>query len=81
MAEKFDSTADVPYLARDAKTVGPGGGEDLLAEDVGTTVDLVQTDETPDVEIMDDGGATVGEEEQTQEAGFLTNLAEVLEEG
>ena len=81
MAEKFDSTADVPYLARDAKTVGPGGGEDLLAEDVGTTVDLVQTDETPDVEIMDDGGATVGEEEQTQEVGFLTNLAEVLEEG
>ena len=81
MAEKFDSTADVPYLARDAKTVGPGGGEDLLAEDVGTTVDLVQTDETPDVEIMDDGSATVGEEEQTQEAGFLTNLAEVLEEG
>ena len=44
MAEKFDSTADVPYLARDAKTIGPGGGEDLLAEDVGTTVDLVQTD-------------------------------------
>ena len=41
MAEKFDSTADVPYLARDAKTVGPGGGEDLLAEDVGNTVDLV----------------------------------------
>ena len=29
---------------------------------------------------MDDGGATVGEEEQTQEVGFLTNLAEVLEE-
>ena len=28
MAEKFDSTADVPYLARDAKTIGPGGGED-----------------------------------------------------
>ena len=81
MAEKFDSTADVPYLARDAKTVGPGGGEDLLAEDVGTTVELTQSDETPDVEIMDDGSATVGEEEQTQEVGFLTNLAEVLDEG
>ena len=79
MAEKFDSTADVPYLARDAKTVGPGGGEDLLAEDVGTTVDLVQTDETPDVEIMDDGSATVGEEEKPPVA-FLTNLAEVLDE-
>ena len=51
MAEKFDSTADIPYLARDAKPIGPGGGEDLLAEDVGTRVDLVQTDETPDVEI------------------------------
>ena len=34
MAEKFVSTADVHYLARDAKTVGPGGGEDLLGEDV-----------------------------------------------
>ena len=79
MAEKFDSTADVPYLARDAKTVGPGGGEDLLAEDVGTTVDLVQADETPDVEIMDDGSATVGDEEKPPVA-FLTNLAEVLDE-
>ena len=81
MAEKFDSTADVPYLARDAKTIGPGGGEDLLAEDVGTTVDLVQTDETPDVEIVDDGSAVVGEEEQTPLVNFLTNLAEVLDEG
>ena len=79
MAEKFDSTADVPYLARDAKTVGPGGGEDLLAEDVGTTVDLVQTAETPDVEIMDAGSATRGEEEKPPVA-FLTNLAEVLDE-
>jgi len=79
MAEKFDSTADVPYLARDAKTIGPGGGEDLQAEDLGTEVDLVQTDESPDVEIMDDGSATVGEEEKPPVA-FLTNLAEVLDE-
>ena len=80
MAEKFDSTADVPYLARDAKTVGPGGGEDLQAEDVGTTVDLEQTDDSPDIEIMEDGGATIGEEEQPP-VSFLTNLADVLDEG
>ncbi len=80
MAEKFDSTADTPYLARDAKTIGPGGDEDLKAEDVGTTVDLVQSDNELDVEIVDDGGAIVGEEPQAQPTSFMTNLAEVLDE-
>ena len=80
MAEKFDSTAETPYLARDAKTIGPGGGEDLKAEDVGTTVDILQDQEEPNVEIVEDGSAIVGEEDQAMDAGFAQNLAEVMEE-
>jgi len=80
MAEKFDSTAETPYLARDAKTIGPGGGEDLKAEDVGTTVDILQDQEEPNVEIVEDGSAIVGEEDQAIDAGFAQNLAEVMEE-
>ena len=80
MAEEFDSTADVPYLARDAKAIGPGGDEDLKAEDVGTEVELIQSDVEPQVEITEDGGATVGEENQKQDVAFLSNLAEVLDE-
>ena len=51
MADKFDSTADVPYLARDAKAIGPGGDEDLKAEDVGTEVDLEQPETEADIEM------------------------------
>ena len=80
MAEEFDSTADVPYLARDAKAIGPGGDEDLKAEDVGTEVELIQSDVEPQVELTEDGGATVGEENQQQDVAFLSNLAEVLDE-
>ena len=80
MAEEFDSAADVPYLARDAKAIGPGGDEDLKAEDVGTEVELIQSDVEPQVEITEDGGATVGEENQQQDVAFLSNLAEVLDE-
>jgi hypothetical protein len=80
MAEKFDSTADVPYLARDAKTVGPGGGEDLQAEDVGTTVDLTQDSSEPNVEIIEDGSAVINEEEELITT-FNSNLAEILDEG
>ena len=80
MAEKFDSTADVPYLARDAKTVGPGGGEDLQAEDVGTTVDLTQDSSEPNVEIIEDGSAVINEEEELVTT-FNSNLAEILDEG
>ena len=80
MAEKFDSTAETPYLARDAKTIGPGGGEDLKAEDVGTTVDILQNQEEPNVEIVDDGSAIVGEEDEAVVEAFGQNLAEVMEE-
>jgi hypothetical protein len=80
MAEKFDSTADVPYLARDAKTIGPGGGEDLQAEDVGTTVDITEGQDQIDIEIAEDGSAIIGAEE-TPIQDFNSNLAEILEEG
>ena len=80
MAEKFDSTADTPYLARDAKTVGPGGGEDLQVEDLGTTVDLEQNNEEPEVLIEEDGSAVVGEEDEVVQTSFSQNLAEVIDE-
>ena len=80
MADKFDSTADVPYLARDAKAIGPGGDEDLKAEDVGTEVDLEQPETEADIEIIEDGSAIVGEQEETLVTNFNANLAEVLDE-
>jgi hypothetical protein len=80
MADKFDSTADVPYLARDAKAIGPGGDEDLKAEDVGTEVDLEQPETEADIEIIEDGSAIVGEQEETLVADFNSNLAEILDE-
>ena len=80
MAEKFDSTADTPYLARDAKTVGPGGGEDLQVEDLGTTVDIEQNNEEPEVLIEEDGSAVVGEEDEVVQTSFSQNLAEVIDE-
>ena len=70
MAEKFDSTADTPYLARDAKTVGPGGDDDLQVEDLGTTVDLEQNNEEPEVLIEEDGSAVVGEEDEVVQTSF-----------
>jgi len=80
MVDKFDSTADTPYLARDAKTVGPGGGEDLLAENVGTTVDVENQQAELDVEIIDDGSAIVGKDNEETVQDFNSNLAEVLDD-
>ena len=79
MVDKFDSSAPTPYLARDAKAVGPGGDEDLKAEDTGTTVQLDQSEIEPNVEIVDDGSAVVGEQEEQRPASFGSNLAEFLD--
>jgi hypothetical protein len=75
VVDKFDSTLDRP-------TEGPAKPEDerIEVEEVGTTVDLDSSGE-PNVEIVDDGGAVVGEVEQTPLANFTSNLAEVLDEG
>tara|TARA_R100000900_G_scaffold141532_1_gene122630 strand:- start:593 stop:3031 length:2439 start_codon:yes stop_codon:yes gene_type:complete len=77
MADKFDSTADTPYLAREA-----GGPEedDVQVEETGTTVDLTNNvDEN--VEIEADGSAIINPEEELQPSTFTSNLAEVLDEG
>ena len=81
MVDKFDSTVDTPYLAREPKGLGPGGieEEDVQVEEVGTTVDL-ETDGQPNVEIIEDGSAIIGEEESPAQ-GFNSNLAEILDEG
>ena len=81
MVDKFDSTADTPYLAREPKGLGPGGPEeeDVQVEEVGTTVNL-DTNGEPNVEIVEDGSAIIGEEEVTT-SGFNSNLAEILDEG
>jgi hypothetical protein len=81
MVDKFDSTADTPYLAREPKGLGPGGPEeeDVQVEEVGTTVNL-DTKGEPNVEIVEDGSAIIGEEEVTT-SGFNSNLAEILDEG
>ena len=75
VVDKFDSTLDRP-------TEGPAKPEDerIEVEEVGTTVDLDSSGE-PNVEIVDDGGAVVGEAEQTPLVNFTSNLAEVLDEG
>ena len=75
VVDKFDSTLDRP-------TEGPAKPEDEIieVEEVGTTVDLDSSGE-PNVEIVDDGGAVVGEVEQTPLVNFTSNLAEVLDEG
>ena len=74
VVDKFDSTLDRP-------TEGPAKPEDerIEVEEVGTTVDLDSSGE-PNVEIVDDGGAVVGEVDQTPIVNFTSNLAEVLDE-
>jgi len=81
MVDKFDSTADTPYLAREPKGLGPGGPEeeDVQVEEVGTTVNL-DTNGEPNVEIVEDGSAIIGEED-IPTSGFNSNLAEILDEG
>jgi len=77
MADKFDSTADTPYLAREA-----GGPEedDVQVEETGTTVDLTNNvDEN--VEIEADGSAIINPKEELQPSTFTSNLAEILDEG
>jgi hypothetical protein len=75
VVDKFDSTLDRP-------TEGPAKPEDerIEVEEVGTTVDLDSSGE-PNVEIVDDGGAVVGEVDETPLVNFTSNLAEVLDEG
>ena len=74
VVDKFDSTLDRP-------TEGPAKPEDerIEVEEVGTTVDLDSSGE-PNVEIVDDGGAVVGEVDETPLVNFTSNLAEVLDE-
>ena len=78
MVDKYDSTADTPYLARDE--AGGANEDDVQVEETGTTVDL-ETSSEPNVEIIEDGSAIVGEEDVPVASGFNSNLAEILDEG
>ena len=77
MVDKFDSTADVPYLAREA-----GGIEEnpIEVEEVGTTVDLTTGPTEANIEIEEDGSAIIGGEDIPVASGFNSNLAEILDE-
>ena len=81
MVDKFDSIQDTPYLAREPNPEAGGRAEDdVQVEEVGTTVDL-EVNEEPNVEIVEDGSAIVGEEDIPVASGFNSNLAEILDEG
>ena len=77
MVDKFNSTADVPYLAREA-----GGIEEnpIEVEEVGTTVDLTTGPTEADIAIEEDGSAIIGGEDIPVASGFNSNLAEILDE-
>jgi len=82
MVDKYDSIQDTPYEAREPKALGPGGVEegDIQVEEVGTTVDLENAGD-PNIEIIEDGSAIIGEEDVPVASGFNANLAEILDEG
>ncbi len=75
VVDKFDSTLDRPAEG----PAKPDDNERIDVEEVGTTVDLDSSGE-PNVEIVEDGSAVVGEVDETPVVNFTSNLAEVLEE-
>jgi len=82
MVDKFNSTSRNPSDITDAKSLGAGGDDKIDIEEVGTQV---QVDLPPDqvedsVQIIEDGSAIIGEEEQIVASGFNSNLAEILDE-
>ena len=80
MVDKFDSIQDTPYLAREPNPEAGGRAEDdVQVEEVGTTVDLEVNGE-PNVEIVEDGSAIVGEVEVPVASGFNSNLAEIVDD-
>ena len=79
MVDKFNSTAETPYLARDAKTVGAGGPDVIEVVDVGQEIQLGTDNEEINVEITEDGSAIIGEQEELVE-DFNSNLAEILDD-
>ena len=75
VVDKFDSTLDRPAEG----PAKPDDNERIDVEEVGTTVDLDSSGE-PNVEIVEDGSAVVGEADETPVVNFTSNLAEVLDE-
>ena len=57
MVDKFDSSADTPYLTKDAKAVGAGGPDVIEVVDVGEEIQLGDQLEEANVEIIEDGSA------------------------
>ena len=75
VVDKFDSTLDRPAEG----PAKPDDNERIDVKEVGTTVDLDSSGE-PNVEIVEDGSAVVGEVDETPVVNFTSNLAEVLDE-
>ena len=80
MVDKFNSTAETPYLAQDAKTVGAGGPDVIEVIDVGAEIQLGTDNEEINVEIIEDGSAIIGEQEEELAVEFSSNLAEILDD-
>ena len=80
MVDKFDSSADTPYLTKDAKAVGAGGPDVIEVVDVGEEIQLGDQLEEANVEIIEDGSAIVGEQEEMVAESFTSNLAEILDD-
>ena len=65
MVDKFDIIQDEPYNAKEQKGLGAGGPEEeeILVQEVGTTVNLSDPNSQEGVEIIEDGSAIIGEQE------------------
>ena len=76
MVDKYNSTSDDPNEDNQRIT---SADDRIEVEETGTTVDL-DTSSDPNIEIIEDGSAIVGQQDTPLAAGFTSNLAEVLDE-
>ena len=77
MVDKYNSTSDDPNEDNQRIT---SADDRIEVEETGTTVDL-DTSSDPNIEIIEDGSAIVGQQDTPIATGFTSNLAEVLDEG
>ena len=76
MVDKYNSTSDDPNEDNQRIT---SADDRIEVEETGTTVDL-DTSSDPNIEIIEDGSAIVGQQDTQIATGFTSNLAEVLDE-
>ena len=76
MVDKYNSTSDDPNEDNQRIT---SADDRIEVEETGTTVNL-DTSSDPNIEIIEDGSAIVGQQDTQIATGFTSNLAEVLDE-